>query len=379
MQKYIFILLLVSAFISCGKKEDNTLEGKKVLLAEKNAELAKLQKEVADIQTEIDKLEPKKEKAPLAVTTLAVEKKEFKRFIDLQGSVATDDVVNASSEMGGRILRLYVKEGQNVKRGQLVATTDAEGLDKQKDEIKKALDLAVDVYERQKRLWDQNIGSEVQYLQAKNAKERLEKTLSTMDVQSRKRNVYAPISGVVDKVYLKEGELAGPGTPIAVMLNMSTVKVVSDVPETYLGKVKNGDKVVVQFPALDKEITQTVTMIGRTIDPSNRTFKMEVKLINGSGELKPNLLSVIKLNDLTIKDALFIPVDIIQQEVSGKKFVFVVKDQSGKKAASKAYITTGESADNQIIVTSGLSSGDQIIVKGARSVLEGQNITIESL
>jgi membrane fusion protein (multidrug efflux system) len=293
--------------------------------------------------------------------------------------VATDDVVNASSEMGGRILRLYVKEGQNVKRGQLVATTDAEGLDKQKDEIKKALDLAVDVYERQKRLWDQNIGSEVQYLQAKNSKEKLEKTLSTMDVQSRKRNVYAPISGVVDKVYLKEGELAGPGTPIAVMLNMSTVKVVSDVPETYLGKVKNGDKVVVQFPALDKEITQTVTMIGRTIDPSNRTFKMEVKLINGSGELKPNLLSVIKLNDLTIKDALFIPVDIIQQEVSGKKFVFVAKDQSGSKVAVKSYVTTGESADNQIVITSGLAAGDQIIVKGARNVLEGQKITIESL
>jgi membrane fusion protein, multidrug efflux system len=379
MQKIIFILLIGSIMASCGTKDTNTIEGKKALLAEKNAELAKLQKEVTDLQSELDKLEPQKEKAPLSVTTLAVEKKEFRRFIDLQGSVATDDMVNASSEMGGRIIRIFIKEGQNVKKGQIVATTDAESLDKQKDEIKKALDLAADVYERQKRLWEQNIGSEVQYLQAKNNKERLEKSLSTIDVQSRKRNVYAPISGVVDKVFLKEGELAGPGTPIAVVLNMSTVKVVSDVPETYLGKVKNGDKVVVQFPALDKEMTQTVTMIGRTIDPSNRTFKMEVKLNNGAGELKPNLLSVVKINDLTVKDALFIPVDIIQQEVSGKKFVFVVKDQSGKKVASKAYITTGESADNQIIVTSGLSAGDQIIVKGARSVLEGQNITIESL
>lgn len=379
MQKYLILIILPLILVSCGQKPAETVEEKKALLKAKNNELSLLQKDITSLQAEIDKMEPKKEKAPLTITTYKVEKADFKRFVDLQASVATDDVVNASSDMGGRILRLLVKEGQIVKKGQLIATTDAEGLDKQKDEINKALDLAVDVYERQKRLWEQNIGSEVQYLQAKNNKERLEKSLSTLKVQSGKRNVYAPISGTVDVVFLKEGELAGPGAPIVQVINVSKVKVVSDVPETYLGKIKVGDKVQLQFPALAKEMTQNVSMLGRTIDPSNRTFKMEISLNNPGAELKPNLLSVVKINDLTIKNAISIPVDNIQQEVSGKKFVYVVKDAAGKKTAQKTYVTTGDSAENKIIITEGLAEGDQIILKGARSVLEGQPVVIESI
>ncbi|MFZ1749237.1 MAG: efflux RND transporter periplasmic adaptor subunit [Saprospiraceae bacterium] len=379
MIKYTLTALVCVLLLSCGgEKPTDDVEIKKAELAEKTKELAALQTEINQLQSEIDIMEPKREKEALPVTVLNIEKKEFKRFIDLQAYVTTDEVVNASSDMGGRILRLYVKEGQSVKKGQLIATTDAEGLDKQKDELKKSLDLAVDVFDRQKRLWEQNIGSEIQYLQAKNNKERIEKTMQTLDVQYRKRNVYAPISGTVDKVFLKEGELSGPASPIVQMLNISKVKIVSDVPETFIGKVKVGDNVNIQFPALDKELNKKVSLLGRTIDPSNRTFKMEINMDNPNGELKPNLLSIVKINDITVKDALAIPVDYIQQEVSGKKFVFVIKESDGKKRAQKAYVTTGESADNSIIITEGLAAGDLVILKGARSVLSGQPVIIES-
>ena len=292
--------------------------------------------------------------------------------------MAANDIVNAGSELGGRIIKLAVKEGQNVRKGQLIASVDAESLEKQREEVVKALDLATDVFERQKRLWEQNIGSEVQYLQAKNNKERTEKSLQTLEAQLKKRNVYAPINGIVEMLMTKEGEMTAPGTPIVQLLNVSKVKVVTDVPETYLGKIKTGDQITVSFPALGKETIQKVNLIGSTIDPANRTFKIEIWMDNPDGALKPNLLSLVKVNDLTIKDALTIPVDLVQQEVSGQKYVYLIKGDAENTVASKVYIETGESADGKIVITSGLSKGDRIIVKGARNVAEGTPVKLES-
>lgn len=379
MQKYIFILIAIVALASCGEKQVNTLADKKALLKEKTATLKTLEEEITALQDEISAEEPKSEKSAVTVTTRQLAKEDFNRFLDFQAIVATDDIVNASSDMGGRILKLTVKEGQSVKKGQLIATVDAEGMDKQKDELQKALDLAVDVYERQKRLWDQNIGSEIQFLQAKNNKERIEKSIVTLESNLKKRNVYAPISGAVDQVFLKEGELSGPGTPIVQILNVSKIKVVTDVPETYLGKIKVGDKVQVSFPALGTEMTKSVSQLGRSIDPANRTFKMEVNIDNPKGELKPNLLSIVKVNEFSKKGAIVINIDEIQQEVSGKKFVFIVKDETGKKIAKKAYVTTGENADNKVIITEGLTEGDLIIVKGARSITDGQEVVASNI
>lgn len=379
MQKYIFILIAIVALASCGEKQVNTLADKKALLKEKTATLKTLEEEITALQDEISAEEPKSEKSAVTVTTRQLAKEDFNRFLDFQAIVSTDDIVNASSDMGGRILKLTVKEGQSVKKGQLIATVDAEGMDKQKDELQKALDLAVDVYERQKRLWDQNIGSEIQFLQAKNNKERIEKSIVTLESNLKKRNVYAPISGAVDQVFLKEGELSGPGTPIVQILNVSKIKVVTDVPETYLGKIKVGDKVQVSFPALGTEMTKSVSQLGRSIDPANRTFKMEVNIDNPKGELKPNLLSIVKVNEFSKKGAIVINIDEIQQEVSGKKFVFIVKDETGKKIAKKAYVTTGENADNKVIITEGLTEGDLIIVKGARSITDGQEVVASNI
>jgi RND family efflux transporter MFP subunit len=376
---YIFSGLLLIA--SCNQPSivnQDSPEAKKQLLEEKKAQLAALEKEIESLTAEVNALFPNENKVVVSVTYDTVKADVFNRYIDLQAVVEPNDIVNASSELGGRIVRLAVKEGQNVKKGQLIATMDAESLEKQKEEVLKALDLANDVYERQKRLWEQNIGSEVQYLQAKNTKERTEKSLQTLETQLKKRNVYAPINGIVDMLLMKEGEMTAPGTPVVRLLNVSKVKVVADVPESYLGKIKTGDPISLSFPALGKEMKQRVSQLGRTIDPANRTFKMEVWIDNPDGSLKPNLLSIVKVNDLTIKDAVSISVDLVQQEVNGRKYVYVVQESGDVLTAAKKYIETGESADGKMVVTSGLNKGDKIIVKGARTVSDGTILKIES-
>lgn len=375
---FIFSMLLLACSAPKEDKNPSDLAGKKALLETKMAEFKALETSIKTLKAEIAALSPVNEKDPIQVSLDTINKEKFVRYIDLQGSVASEDLVNAASDIGGRILQLSVSEGQAVSKGQLIARTDAESVRTQKDEIVKALDLAKDVFDRQKRLWDQNIGSEIQYLQAKNNKERLEKSLLTLDAQLKKANVYAPISGVVDMVFLKQGEVAGPGVPIVQILNTSRIKVVSDVPETYLGKVKVGQKVDILFPTLDKTVNRAVTMLGRTIDPSNRTFKLEIKMDNPKNELKPNLLSVIKISDYVLNDAIVLPLEIIQQEVTGQKYVYVAENANNSWKAKKVNVTTGESTEGKTVITNGLTAGDKIILKGARSMTNGQPIIVEN-
>jgi len=258
----------------------------------------------------------------------------------------------------------------------LVARVDLQALQDQKAELQTSMSLAKDIYDRQKRLWDQNIGSEIQFLQAKNNYERLQKSLATLDTQLRKANIYAPISGVVDMEFLKAGELAAPGAPIVQMFNPNQLKIAADIPETYLGKIKRGDKVTINIPALNEEINKNITLLGRTIDPSNRTFKVEVSTNSMNGKLKPNLLAELKFNDYSKKNAIKVPLEIVQQEVSGKKFVYTVIEKEGKEIATKSYVETGESYDGNIIIEEGLEAGEQVIIDGARSISNGDPIKI---
>ena len=182
--------------------------------------------------------------------------------------------------------------------------------------------------------------------------------------------MYAPISGIAERVITKAGEMASPGMPIIQILNTSKVKVVADVPESYLAAVKRGDNVKIQFPALDKEISKRVSLVGKTIDPSNRTFKVEVNLNNGSGTYKPNLLALMSINDLTVKNAVTIPLTIVQQNTSGETFIYITEDNKAKQVI----IETGESSEGEIIVTKGLDGSETVIVDGARFVNDGEAI-----
>lgn len=223
--KYLICLFTVcTLLVACGgpagkQVYPEDLAGKKALLKEKRQEVKELQDLVAQLEGEIEELSPATEKARRLVTSTKVSRQDFSHFVEIQGSVQADDLIAATSEVGGRIIQLNVKEGQFVKKGQLVAKLDLEQLNKQIAEIEKSLELANTVYERQKRLWDQNIGSEIQYLEAKNGKERLEKSLETLRFQLEKANVYSPASGIVEMVITQSGEITAPGAPIFQILN----------------------------------------------------------------------------------------------------------------------------------------------------------------
>ncbi len=374
MKNSILFILLVAITIGC-KPEANPedLAGKKSLLSSKKSELKTLENEIKGIEDEIALLEPPKIKTAL-VTLDTIKKETLERYAELQGSVMSQELVNASSEIGGRLIKVNVKEGDIVRKGQLIAVVDTEILSKQEQELRTRMSLASSIYEKQKKLWEQNIGSEIQFLQAKNNIESLQKSLETLQFQLTKKNVYAPVNGSVDMEYLKSGEIASPGMPIVSILNTNKLVVTADVPENYLTKVKRGDKVQITFPALDKEISRNITLVGRSIDPSNRTFKIEMNTDNMNGLLKPNLLASVKIKDLTIKDAIGVSTDLIQEEVDGTQYVYVALPGDEYMTAKKKFVKTGEVSNGIIEIIEGLSVGDMIVVNGARTIVEGDNI-----
>lgn len=381
MRLTTFIATLSILLFACSPQSESNipddLDGKRALLSEKKKALKLLETEIQDLEAIIRKQSGIKpdDAFPLVETdTLFLD--DFKKFISLPAEVATDDIVNISSENGGRILELNIDEGQFVKKGELIAVLDNESLKRQKAEMETRLDLANTIYERQKRLWDQNIGSEIQYLEAKNNKEALEKSLETMNSQLNKSNVYAPLSGTIESKISRQGEVVAPGQPMANMINNNRIKVVASVPESYLKAVKRGDLVEVEFPALNQKRAAKISLIGNTINPSNRSFKIEIAMSNPGGILKPNLLAEVKLLERTIPESISLPADLIQQEVGGKRFVFTAGQDSTGLIARKQYIQIGESYNNEVVVEKGLNDGAVVITKGNFEVKDGQPIKL---
>lgn len=377
--KYIFTtLLILICFASCKPDQwPDDLEGKQALLRDKKAEVRSLDVDIKKLKNEIEDLKPKKDKKRRLVSTQDIEKRDFQKYLNAQGSIVAENVVKVSSDMGGRLVNIYAKEGDYVRKGKLLAKVDLESFDKQGAELEKSLELATTAYERQKRLWDQNIGSEMQYLQAKNNKERIEKSLESISYQSSRANVYAPMSGYIDREFMQKGETAAPGMPILQILNSSKLKAVADLPEQYLGKIKKGDKVELKIPAIDKKISGKVSLIGRSIDPANRTFKTEVSVSNKDGILKPNLLVEMLINDFTEKDAIVVPLSLVQDEIGGRKFIYVSETGVDGPMAVKKYVTPGESYDAEIIILEGLTGNETLITDGARNLVDQELITID--
>lgn len=380
--KHISTILILSFLIACAAPTEETwptdLAGKQKLLTERKSSLKSLQSDIDKLEKELATLMPEKVERKISVNVVPLERKTFESYVKIQGSVMTDEVVMASSETGGRILSMTVNEGDYVQSGQMIASVDLVTLEKQMDELRTRYDLAKVVFEKQERLWNQNIGSEMQFLQAKSNKESIEKSMQTLQSQLGKQGVTAPISGYVDRVFLKQGEMASPGLPIVQILNTSSVKIVADVPENYLGSIRRGDYVNVHFPALEKDMKKKISMIGRSIDPSNRTFKIELNTSNPGGVLKPNLLAELDIVDQSLKDQVVIPLDVIQQEVTGKRYVFVTDESNNEVLrARKAYIKSGSSYENDIVIEEGLDGTEKLIVNGISDLSNNSAITIE--
>lgn len=381
--KILPLLFLLLTLASCGNGEPEagslpeSLEEKQALLRDKRAALKELSREIEQLEAAIVVQDPGSAPRRALVTASRVDRQDFTNYVDIQATVAAEDLVDATAEISGRVLRLTVEEGDNVRRGQLIATVDVEPIQKQIEEVETSLSLATTVFERQERLWEQRIGSEMQYLEAKNQRDRLQKNLERLRLQLNKRNVYAPISGAVERVLLQSGELAAPGMPIVQLLNTNDLVVAADLPETYLNAVRLGEQVSIRIPALDLDFEAPITQIGRTIDEANRTFRVEADLPRSlNSRLKPNLLAEMLIRDYTAQDVIALPADRVQQDVSGQHYVFIVAEGENGPIARRVAVTTGRAAGGRILIESGLQGGEQLILEGARNLTDGQPIEV---
>ena len=380
MKYSIIISTIAILLVSCGGPQSEnaipeSIEAKQALLKSKRTEAKALTVFMDSLQEAIYTQDPSlKIEKKAFITTISLQKADFKHFVEVQGKVMSDDYVDVAAEVPGRILSLKVKEGQAIKRGQLIAIIDQESTKKQIAELETAKDLAQTVFERQKRLWDQKIGSEMQFLQAKNNLERLDKNLDLLNLQLSKSKIYSPAYGVVERVVLQGGELASPGSPIIQILNTSALKVVLSLPETYLSIIKKGQKMDVAFPAIGKKVNLRVSMIGNVIHSNNRTLPVELALNSRDSRMvKPNLLTIAKVNDFTVENAVTVPIELVQQEIGGKDYVFALEGNKAKKM----YVETGESYEGSILITKGLTGDETIINDGAHGLLNGATVEVK--
>lgn len=380
--KEIFTYALLSLLlVGCGNSvqtdvKDMSIEEQASLLKEKKNQLKVLSDEITELESVLasNGQTTGNERIPV-VTAVEAQIGDFKHFVEVQGVVIAEDLVQVTSEIPGRIKQLFIKEGDRVTKGQKIAALDLESLGKQLDELQTALELAQTVYDKQKRLWEQNIGSEIQFLEAENGVERLKKSIATLEFQISKGIIFAPRGGVIEQVLLQTGEMAGGGMPIVQILDDNQLKVEGNVPETLLKSVGVGDEVEVEFPILEEKVKGVIRQIGRVIDPSNRTFKIEIDIPNQKW-LKPNLLSFILINDYSELEVLKVPLDLVQQDVSGDRYIMVMEEKGGSHLAVKRVVETGPAFGGEIVVRSGINASEMLIKEGARSLIDGQKITL---
>ena len=385
----ILSALLISASImtGCGGGEQVSVES---IIASGDLEQARaLRKELSaqqkTIENDISELDDfigtsgDKRNIPL-VTTFKVKNQQFKHYIELQGSVTTKQNVLIYPEVAGTLLKVNVKEGQNVKKGQVLATIDNGGLSNQLLQMRSQLALAKTTYERQDKLCKQDIGSEIQYLQAKTNFEAQENAVKQMENQLAKFTIRAPFSGIIDDVIRDQGNVVspGPGAEIFRIVNLSNMYLEVDVPESYVASITNGREVKVYFPTLGKTIDSYVRQTGNFINPDNRSFTAEIPVANNGGTIKPNMTAKVRINDYTSDNAILIPQSVINENSEGEQYTFVTSnvDKDNIGLATKNIITTGKTQGDYVEVLSGITDGQDIIEEGARSVKSGQEVKV---
>lgn len=387
--KNIFSITLLSLLIlSCGgdKKETSIediiasqdlsqIRAKKDEITNKQIEYAAQLKLLDD---EISKLDTIK-KMPL-ITTFKVEEVAFNHYLELQGNVDTKNLLTITPEFSGILSNIYIKEGQRVSKGQILAKIDDGGLSQQLAQAQIQADLAKTTFERQKRLWEQKIGSEIQFLQAKSSYEAQTEVVNQLKQQIAKTTVRAPFSGTIDDVITEQGNVVAAGqTPLMLLVNLNDMYIATNVPESHIGSVTKNKNVIVELPVLGKTIETKIRQVGSFINPANRTFKIEVSVPNKDKSIKPNLTAKLKINDYTNPKAILIPQSIISENANGEQYIYVVKDRNHSVGVTeRVIIKTGKTQEDVIEVLEGVSAGDEIIQEGARSVKEGQKVEIIS-
>ncbi len=383
MKNIIAILTLL--LISCSPKKEksteqvisNDIEQLKSLRKQIEAERQVLTDKLTQITNKIAELEPQKNLA--LITTQALEIKDFKHYFEVQGNVKTKENVVIYPETMGQLLKIYVKVGQNVKKGEILAKIDNGGLDNQLAQLKIQRDLAQTTFERQQNLWSKKIGSEIQYLQAKANFEAQEEAIERLKISIEKYTIKAPFSGVIDAILKEEGLVVAPGanSEIFRIVNLKHMYIESDIPEMHLKNVKKGKPVIVSFDVLGEHITSTISQVGNYINPMNRTFKVEIKVPNTKGLIKPNMTARLKINDYINSKAISIPQSIISENANGEQYVYILTNkQTNKGIAKRVIIKTGKAKDGNVEILEGLTEDNEIIIEGARTVKDRQEVMV---
>ncbi|NCT10144.1 MAG: efflux RND transporter periplasmic adaptor subunit [Flavobacteriia bacterium] len=386
MKTVYTLLILTFFFISCGEKKQPTLEqviATKDLkqIRAKKTELDKQSQEISEkiklLISEIDELDTLK-KIPL-VTAIELKEEIFMHYLELQGDVKTKQNVLIFPEMPGTLEKVYVSRGQNVVKGQVLASIDDGGMSQQVAQLEATTALAKTTFERQKSLWDQKIGSEIQFLQTKTNYEAQKNSLAQFKKQLGKSTIRAPFTGVIDEVIKDQGTVVapGPGSEIFRIVNLNNMFIETAVPEKYISNVTKGKSVEVFLPMLDKTLNTKVKETGNFINPANRTFTIEIEVPNSDKSIKPNLTAKLKINDYTSKNALLISQSIISENAEGQQYVYIISNLKDNKGfAKQTIVKTGKTQGDVIEILEGVTAGDILIEAGARSVKDGQEVKI---
>lgn len=378
MKKIVIVLLAATAIIGCEPAEEKTelgvLKQQKDSLKKVYAEIAV---QIAELDEQIASMDTMEVRVPL-VTTSPIEIKGFEHYFVVQGAVEAEKNALVYPEAMGEIVSIRVSEGQTVNKGDVLMELDAKLVRSQIKELETSFSLVKDIYEKQEKLWNQKIGSEMQFLEAKNNKQRMEQSLKTLRAQLDLYIVRAPFSGVVDEIVPKVGEAAAPQMPVMRIVNLRQVYIKSDVSENYISSVKKGTAAKVFFPSIGKSFMTEVKRSGDFITANNRTFKVRFDLDNTEGDLIPNMLADIHILDYQLDSAIVVPSKIIQEDRKNNEYIYVVEGAGPMVKVKKQVIKTGMSYKGETVVVEGLTGKETFIDQGARSVQDGDMVEVAS-
>lgn len=374
------VLLIVGIVLltmnACEQKDP--VQEKKDDLKKQKTELQKIKTSITELEKEISALDPefaKENRRATLITTTPVEKKLFEHYVEVSGAVKSRKNVLISAENMGNINRLLVEEGHEVKKGQLIISMDTELFQRNLEQLQTEYTLAKTMFEKQANLWNQNIGTEVQYLEAKNRKESIERQIANINTQVSKSQVRAPFAGTIENVFVREGEMAQMGAPLVRIVNHQGMYIRADLSDSFIGKFKKGDNAIIHFPSIDKTVQSRISSVGQVIDEMNRTFAIEATLPATSFTIKPNLLAIVKLKDYKENNAVVIPSKLIQKDNKGD-FVFVTENNNDELIAKKVQIKRGVTYKNITMITEGLEGTENLINEGFRNVANGGKVKV---
>ncbi|WP_353147631.1 efflux RND transporter periplasmic adaptor subunit [Flavobacterium sp.] len=372
--KKVVLIATSLLLIACGEKSTDDL------IKDKN--ITELKNRKAAIQLELEKIDAallngnKAPESEALVSVLTIKDTVFNHYLEIQGNVDTKENILVQPEFGGTLTALNVKAGQRVSKGQILGKVDDAGMSQQLASIENQYGLAKTTFERQKNLWDKKIGSEIQFLQAQTQMISAQKSVAQMRAQVAKTVIRAPFSGTIDEVFVERGQVVAP-SPQGLMriVNLSNMYVSTTVPETYIGKLKVGTVVDVFLTSLGKTYKGKVRQVANFINPSNRSFGIEVSVPNPDNLLRPNQVAKLKIIDYTLTNAIIVPTNVVQEDGEHNKFVFIATNISGKKGvAKKVLVKVGKSSDNVTEILSGLTANDVIVTEGANTIADGMKL-----